>query len=240
MATNRAALEEHKKHNIFVRIWKKIVKTVCDYFSLRIAFLCGIIITANFIVGFFLEGILPTFLTVCTAAVLFIIIMIRKIKKDEEALAARYNPENVKALYAELEEVMSKPEFDLDEFRRIGATIAFKGFSVRDSNIITEGVVTPFHCYIRTKDHGFDLVTATNYKFDLKFIPQKYQDNETGRIYYCLDIKTPEIKMSTTELYFAESDGEELKEVTDIFETSAERSKELVAMLGKRAKEYDI
>lgn len=240
MATNRAALEEQKKQNFIVKAWKRIVKLVYDHFSLRIAFLCGIIIVENFIIGFFLEGILPFFLSLCTAAVLFILIMIKRIKKEEAELAARYNPDNVKALYAELEEVMARPEFDLNEFRRIGATVAFKGFSVRDPSITTEGVVTPYHCYIRTKNHGFDLVTATNYKFDLKFIPQKYQDNESGRIFYCLDIKTPEIKMSTTELYFAENDGEELKEVPNIFETAAERSKELAAMLNQRAKEYDI
>ena len=240
MAANRKALEEHVKVNIFVRAWRRIVKTVYDHFSLRIAYLCGIIIVENFIVGFFLEGILPFFLSLCTAAILFIIIMIKRIKKEEDELAERYDPDTVKALYAQLKDVMDKPEFDLSEFQRVGATIAFKGFSVRDPKIITEGVVTPFHCYIRTKDNGFDMVTATNYKFDLHFIPQKYQDEDTAKIYYCLDIKTPEIKMSTTELYFAEKDGEELKAVPNVTDITQDRAKELVEMLSKRAKEYDL
>ena len=240
MNTNRKALEEQKKVNFIVRFWRKIVKTVYDHFSLRIGFLCSIIIVENFIVGFFMEGILPYFLTLCTAAVMFIIIMIKRIKKEEAELAARYDPDNVKALYAELKDVMAKPEFDLKEFQRVGATVVFKGFSVKNPEITTEGVITPYHCYIRTQDHGFDMVTATNYKFDLHFIPQKYQDETTGKVYYCLDIKTPEIKMSTTELYFAEKDGDELKAVPNVWEVNGDRAKELVSMLSKRAKDYDL
>lgn len=240
MNTNRKALEEQKKVNFIVKIWRKIVHTVHDHYSLRIGFLCSIIIIENFIVGFFMEGILPYFLTLCTAAVMFIVIMIKRIKKEEAEMAARYDPENVKALYAELKDVMEKPEFDLKEFQRLGATVAFKGISTNDPDIITEGVITPYHCYIRTKDNGFDMITATNYKFDLHFIPQKYQEEDTTKIYYCLDIKTPEIRMSTTELYFAEKDGHELVNIPNVWEVTADRAKELVSMLNARAKEYDI
>ena len=92
----------------------------------------------------------------------------------------------------------------------------------------------------QTTNFKFSDVVSSNYKFDLKFIPQKYQDEDTAKIYYCLDIKTPEIKMSTTELYFAEKDGDELKEIPNVSEIPQDRAKELAEMLSKRAKEYDI